>query len=58
MPAHARRWTAAPLRATQDQSRAWPRYELIDVELIVTPVPRLDLDAFFARVHGEHRGEG
>lgn len=40
MPAHARRWTVTQVRAMQGQSRAWPRYELIDGELIVTPAPR------------------
>ena len=40
MPAHARRWTVAEVRAMQDRSRAWPRYELVDGELIVTPAPR------------------
>lgn len=40
MPAHARRWTVAQARAMQDGSRAWPRYELIDGELIVMPAPR------------------
>src|SRR5687768_10701412 len=36
-----RRWTADEVRAMQDESRAWPRYELIDGELLVTPSPRL-----------------
>lgn len=40
MPAHARRWTAAEVRALTDESRPWPRYELIDGELLVTPAPR------------------
>src|SRR5687768_11793728 len=40
MPASARRWTADEVRAMQDESRAWPRYELIDGELLVTPAPR------------------
>lgn len=40
MPASARRWTAAEVRAMQDESRPAPRYELIDGELIVTPSPR------------------
>ena len=38
MPAIRRRWTAADVRALQE--RAWPRYELIDGELLVTPSPR------------------
>lgn len=40
MPAHARRWTAAEVRELSDESRPWPRYELIDGELLVTPAPR------------------
>jgi Uma2 family endonuclease len=41
MPASTRRWTVDEVRAMQDESRAWPRYELIDGELLVTPSPRL-----------------
>lgn len=40
MPASARRWTVEEVRAMQDEDRAWPRFELIDGELIVTPAPR------------------
>jgi len=40
MPAHARRWTAAEVRELTDDQRHWPRYELIDGELLVTPAPR------------------
>ena len=40
MPAHARRWTAAEVRELTNESRPWPRYELIDGELLVTPAPR------------------
>ena len=39
MPAVHRRWTAAEVRELQDESRAWPRYELLDGELLVTPGP-------------------
>jgi Uma2 family endonuclease len=40
MPAMLRRrWTADEVRNLQDESRAWPRYELIDGELYVTPSP-------------------
>ena len=40
MPAVVRhRWTAEEVRNLQDESRAWPRYELIDGELYVTPAP-------------------
>lgn len=39
MPAIRRRWTTDDVRALMDESRAWPRYELIGGELIVTPAP-------------------
>ena len=40
MPAVLRhRWTAEEVRNLQDESRAWPRYELIGGELYVTPSP-------------------
>ena len=40
MPAErVRRWTTAEVRELMDESRPWPRYELIDGELIVTPAP-------------------
>lgn len=40
MPATRDRWTVEKVRALQDESRAWPRYELIDGELLVTNAPR------------------
>jgi Uma2 family endonuclease len=40
MPAIRRHWTTAEVRALMDESRAWPRYELIGGELLVTPAPR------------------
>jgi Uma2 family endonuclease len=40
MPAVRRHWTTADVRALIDESpTAWPRYELIGGELIVTPAP-------------------
>jgi Uma2 family endonuclease len=36
------RWTVAKVRAMQNESRPWPRYELIDGELLVTPAPTID----------------
>ena len=41
MPAIHRRWTTADVRSVTREDRAWPRYELIDGELLVTPAPRL-----------------
>ena len=40
MPASVRRWTANEVRAMQAEARPWPRFELIDGELLVTPAPR------------------
>jgi Uma2 family endonuclease len=39
MPAIRRRWTTTEVRALMDESRAWPRYELLSEELLVTPAP-------------------
>jgi Uma2 family endonuclease len=40
MAAIRRRWTSAQVRALIEQSeRHWPRYELLDGELLVTPAP-------------------
>src|SRR4051812_30054616 len=39
MPALRRHWTTADVRALMHESRHWPRYELIDGELLVTPAP-------------------
>ncbi len=36
----SRQWTAADVRALTQEDRPWPRYELIDGELLVTPAPR------------------
>lgn len=41
MPAIRRRWTTTDVRALTNEERAWPRYELIDDELLVTPAPGL-----------------
>jgi len=35
-----RQWTTAAVRELTREDRAWPRYELIDGELLVTPAPR------------------
>jgi Uma2 family endonuclease len=40
MPASAPRRTVEEVRAMQDEERPWPRFELIDGELLVTPAPR------------------
>lgn len=39
MPAIQRRWTREQVLDLIDESRAWPRYELIDGQLLVTPSP-------------------
>ena len=39
MPALARVWTLDEVREMQDEDRPWPRFELIDGELLVTPSP-------------------
>lgn len=39
MPATHRGWSPADVREMQHESGAWPRYELIDGELLVTPAP-------------------
>jgi Uma2 family endonuclease len=39
MPAIRRRWTVSDVRALTNASHPWPRYELIDGELLVTPAP-------------------
>ncbi|HET7584259.1 MAG TPA: Uma2 family endonuclease [Gemmatimonadaceae bacterium] len=43
MPAEARpHWTADQVRRELiDESRHWPRYELVDGKLLVTPAPRM-----------------
>jgi Uma2 family endonuclease len=39
MPAIRRRWTTETVRALTNEQRAWPRYELVRGELVVTPAP-------------------
>ena len=41
MPAIHRRWTPEAVRALNVATPSWPRYELIDGELLVTPSPGL-----------------
>lgn len=36
----SRRWTTADVRELIREDRPWPRYELLDGELLVTPAPR------------------
>lgn len=40
MPAIQRRWTADAVRELISEDRKWPRYEVINGELLVTPAPR------------------
>ena len=40
-PAQQKVWTADEVRAMQDELHHWPRYELIDGELLVTNAPSL-----------------
>jgi len=42
MPAQAKQWTGDQVRVLIDETRPWPRYELIDGELLVTPGPSHD----------------
>lgn len=52
MPAITRRrWTARDVRALLDESRRWPRYELLDGELLVTPAPMVVHQEAAARLH-------
>lgn len=52
MPAITRRyWTARNVRALLDESRRWPRYELLDGELLVTPAPLVVHQEAAARLH-------
>jgi Uma2 family endonuclease len=39
MPAIRRRWTPEAVRSLNEATASWPRYELIDGELLVTPSP-------------------
>jgi Uma2 family endonuclease len=39
MGSKAQRWTAATVRDLIQEDRAWPRYEVVDGELLVTPAP-------------------
>jgi Uma2 family endonuclease len=41
MVTYAHRWSTAEVRELQDESRAWPRFELIAGELLVTPAPAM-----------------
>lgn len=56
MPARtSHHWAAADVRALIDESRAWPRYELLHGELLVTPAPeprhQLIVGELFVLVH-------
>jgi Uma2 family endonuclease len=41
MAATVQSWTPNDVRALQREERTWPRYELVDGELLVTPAPNV-----------------
>lgn len=51
----SRRWTPDEVDALNDPTRAWPRYECIDGELLVTPAPSLDHQEVAGRLYAELR---
>lgn len=52
MPAiEKRRWTAADVRVLMDERNAWPRFELLDGELLVTPAPGARHQLVVAAMH-------
>lgn len=51
MPHPTRVWTADEVRELQDETRPWPRYELIDGELLVTPAPTWDHQEAVGRLY-------
>ena len=50
LPDTTRHWTADEVRALGDETRAWPRYECVDGELLVTPGPSYDRQEAVARL--------
>ena len=49
----SRRWTPDEVDALNDPDRAWPRYECVDGELLVTPAPSLDHQEIVGRLYIE-----
>ena len=47
----SRRWTPDDVDALNDPDRAWPRYECVDGELLVTPAPSIDHQVIVGRLH-------
>ena len=47
----SRRWTPDDVDALNDPDRAWPRYECVDGELLVTPAPNIDHQVIVGRLY-------
>ena len=47
----SRRWTPGEVDALNDPDRAWPRYECVDGELLVTPAPNIDHQVVVGRLN-------
>ena len=47
----SRRWTPGEVDALNDPGRAWPRYECVEGELLVTPAPNIDHQVVVGRLY-------
>jgi Uma2 family endonuclease len=50
MASETRRWTAVAVRDLIQEDRAWPRYEVVDGALLVTPAPSWQHQASVLRI--------